>query len=239
MDRHMIVYRGSLKSCNYQCSYCPFSKHRASERELAKDKEQWLHFVRTFEERAEELHMHALMVAPYGEALIHSWYWEGLARLSALPQTDAAGAQTNLSFSVKKALKDYIREDGIQEKLRLWATFHPEMTSAADFAEKCRQIRSEGISICAGAVGVPENLPLIRLLRKELPEEIYLWVNRMDGMRRAYTPEERNAFLEIDPYFERELLPTPADVTKCHGRLFAEGDGRLHICNISPAMEYK
>lgn len=239
MDRHMIVYRGSLKSCNYQCSYCPFSKHRASERELAKDKEQWLHFVRTFEERAEELHMHALMVAPYGEALIHSWYWEGLARLSALPQTDAAGAQTNLSFSVKKALKDYIREDGIQEKLRLWATFHPEMTSAADFAEKCRQIRSEGISICAGAVGVPENLPLIRLLRKELPEEIYLWVNRMDGMRRAYTPEERNAFLEIDPYFERELLPMPADVTKCHGRLFAEGDGRLHICNISPAMEYK
>ncbi len=239
MSRNMMVYRGSLKSCNYQCSYCPFSKHRASEKEYAKDKEQWFHFVKTFEERAEELHMHALMVAPYGEALIHPWYWEGFARLSALPQTDAVGAQTNLSFSVHKALEDYVREDGMQRKLRLWATFHPEMTSVEDFTEKCRQICSEGIAICAGAVGVPKNLPLIRLLRRELPEEIYLWVNRMDGMKRAYTPEERNAFLEIDPYFERELLPVPADGAKCHGRLFAEGDGRLHICNISPPIEYK
>ena len=42
--RHMILYRGSLKSCNYRCNYCPFSKHPRSERELLRDREQWFRF---------------------------------------------------------------------------------------------------------------------------------------------------------------------------------------------------
>ena len=45
MSRPVVLYRGSLKSCNYCCSYCPFSKRRASERELQEDRERWLRFV--------------------------------------------------------------------------------------------------------------------------------------------------------------------------------------------------
>ena len=81
MDRHMILYRGSLKSCNYHCSYCPFSKHPMSARALEKDREQWFSFIRSFQEKAERMQIGALMVVPYGEAMIHRWYWEGLAHV--------------------------------------------------------------------------------------------------------------------------------------------------------------
>ena len=107
MAGRMVLYRGCLKSCNYQCSYCPFSKHPVSERELAKDRAQWFSFVKCYEERAAALGIGAMMIVPYGEALIHSWYWEGLARMSALPETDAVGAQTNLSFSAADSLENY------------------------------------------------------------------------------------------------------------------------------------
>ena len=40
MNAKTLLYRGSLKSCNYHCSYCPFSKHPQSMRELTIEKEQ-------------------------------------------------------------------------------------------------------------------------------------------------------------------------------------------------------
>ena len=67
--RHMILYRGSLKSCNYRCNYCPFSKHPMSRRELLRDKEQWDRFCLSLARRAEAMEIHSLMVTPYGEAL--------------------------------------------------------------------------------------------------------------------------------------------------------------------------
>lgn len=237
MDRKMVLYRGSLKSCNYRCSYCPFSKHRMSEKESEKDRGQWEHFVASILQKAAEMDIGALMVVPYGEALIHSWYWEGLGRLSANPKMDAVGAQTNLSFSMDSSFSHFLEAGGQLHKLRLWATFHPEMTTVGAFAEKCRKIREKGVNLCAGAVGVPENIELIRRLRKELPEEIYLWINRMDGLGRRYTEDEKEEFLKIDPYFERELFPVRGDASQCGGRLFVEGDGKLRTCNISRILE--
>ena len=235
MDRHMILYRGSLKSCNYHCSYCPFSKHPMSARVLEKDREQWFSFIRSFQEKAEGMQIGALMVVPYGEAMIHRWYWEGLAQLSTLAQLDAVGIQTNLSFGVREFADCFARTGGAFAKLRLWATFHPEMTSVSDFAAKCRQLQEQGIQLCAGSVGVPQNLSLLRQLKQQL-DGIYLWVNKMDGLRRAYTQEEREAFLEIDPYFERELMLLPANAALCQERLFVEADGKLHTCNISAVL---
>ncbi len=233
MSGRTLLYRGSLKSCNYQCSYCPFSKHARSERELVKDSVQWRDFIHRLEERAEELRVRALMVTPYGEALIHPWYWEGLAAVSAKDAIDAVGAQTNLSFSVEEALKLYRFSKGVLEKLHLWATFHPEMTSVEAFAEKVRLLWKEGVILCVGAVGVPGQIGLLKQLRNALPKEIYLWINRMDGLQRAYTEEEIEGFLELDPYFLRELSPPVARVEQCQNRLFVEGNGRLHTCNIS------
>ena len=234
MDRPMILYRGSLKSCKYHCSYCPFSKHPVSERELEKDRGQWLSFIRTLEEKHWDVG--ALMVVPYGEAMLYRWYWEGLAQVSSMPGIEAVGIQTNLSFSGERFLDCYAAADGRFEKLRLWATFHPEMTDVSEFARRCEVFVKAGVQICAGAVGVPEHLDLIRLLRKKLPGSVYLWMNRMDGLGRAYTGAEVEAFRALDPYFGRELLLPEADGEKCYNRLFVEGNGRLHTCNISPML---
>lgn len=237
MSRHMLLYRGSLKSCNYHCSYCPFSKHPQSQRELEKDREQWQSFLKSYPQKATTLNLGALMVVPYGEAMLYPWYWEGLAQISALAQTDAVGIQTNLSFCAETFLDCYQKAGGIVEKVRLWATFHPEMTTISAFAQKCKTLTNAGVTLCAGSVGVPENLELLRKLRTELPNAIYLWVNQMDGLRRSYTQQEKKAFLEIDPYFERELLPIRADVSRCQRRLFMEADGTLRACNISSVMD--
>lgn len=236
MDKHMILYRGSLKSCNYHCSYCPFSKHPMSARALDRDRMQWCSFVESLMRKAKALQIGALMVVPYGEAMIHPWYWEGLAQISAFAGFDAVGIQTNLSFSVSDFLDAFYRAQGVPQKLKLWATFHPEMTHVSEFAARCRALRGQGIELCAGCVGVPENLQLLRELKQAL-DGIYLWVNQMDGLRRPYTQKEREAFREIDPYFERELALVPADVSMCQGRLFVEADGRLRTCNISRVLK--
>ncbi len=227
-----LLYRGSLKSCNYRCSYCPFSKHRVSDRELGKDREQWAYFVETVRERAEGLKIRSLLVAPYGEALIHPWYWEGFGRVSSVSGIRAVGAQTNLSFPIRESLELFLKAGGRREKLYLWATFHPEMATAEEFAKACGKLAGEGIHLCAGAVGAPKHAELLKNLRAKLPKEIGLWINRMDGLKRPYTQEETEEFLKIDPYFLRELSDLPADPGKCRNRLFVEGNGKLRICNI-------
>ncbi len=240
MNRSVILYRGSLKSCNYHCSYCPFSKHPASKREESLDRERWFRFVESIEAgfRGGDMPKRygGVMVTPYGEALNHLWYWEGIARMSALDKMDRVGVQTNLSFPEEKSLAVFHDMGGKLEKLCLWATFHPEMVPAGTFAEKCRKLGKMGISLCAGAVGVPGTAGLLMELKKQLPNEVYLWVNKMDGMKREYTPEEKRQFLEIDPYFWRELEIVPADESQCRERAFVEADGSMRVCNISRKM---
>lgn len=233
MAREMLQYRGSLKSCNYSCSYCPFAKRQEDAAELAADKKDLLRFCKSVEERQEPAPFSAVMIVPYGEALIHSYYWEGMARLSCFDRVEAVGAQTNLSFPVSAMLRLYDSAGGNRRKLRLWATFHPEMVSVSHFAAQCRELLGAGVRLSAGAVGVPENLELIRGLRRELPADVYLWINRMDGLNRRYTREEQAAFQEIDPYFSQELHWMKADARQCGKRRFVEADGQTGPCNIS------
>lgn len=148
MARNMIQYRGSLKSCNYGCSYCPFAKRPSSPSELLKDREDWMRFVGHLETQGEPYG--AVMVVPYGEALIHDYYWEGLARLSRMGTMDAVGAQTNVSFDIERQLTIFKENGGRKEKLRVWATFHPEMTTVPLFAEQCRKLLSAGSASVRG-----------------------------------------------------------------------------------------
>ena len=227
-------YRGSLKSCNYACSYCPFSKKKGSRRELEKDRAAWFRFVKHM--NAEEHLGGAIQVVPYGEALIHSYYWEGLAALSKNPRLDAVGAQTNLSFPAEQMLSLFQEKGGETDKLRLWGTFHPEMTTVDQFVSQCELLTRWHISYCVGAVGNPANEKDILHLRAALPPAVYLWINKMDGLKRQYTPAERNAFLEIDPYFEMELAHHVADETSCHDNRFVEADGTMGRCNLCPSI---
>lgn len=249
MAGRTIFYRGNLKSCNYSCSYCPFSKRRASASQLDKDRKSFERFCDSIEDRAQAFSVGAVFVVPYGEASIHGWYWEGLGRLAALPGIERVGLQTNLSFSVEECLERFdlygaAREGDMpgslhrrREKLCIWATFHPEMTDADTFADKCRRLVESGVRLCAGAVGVPGNLPLLVRLREELPPDVYLWINKMDGLGRNYTEAEKKEFSALDPLFEMELNSPAAKAAMCADRCFVEADGRVRSCNIGRLKE--
>ena len=104
MDRKTVVYRGSLKSCNYRCSYCPFSKHRTLKGETEKDREALLRFCRSIKERAESENIGAVFITPYGEAAIYEYYWDAMAGLSQTAFIEHVGIQTNLSFDVLRRI---------------------------------------------------------------------------------------------------------------------------------------
>lgn len=42
--------------------------------------------------------------------------------------------------------------------------------------------------------------------------------------------------MEIDPYFERELVSVSANAALCQGRLFVEANGKMRTCNISATL---
>lgn len=233
MAKNTIVYRGSLKSCNYHCSYCPFSKHKTSVKELEKDKECWITFCDSIEKRADVFDIGAVFITPYGEALLHRWYWEGLAHLSCLERIDKVGVQTNVSFCIDDSLKIFTDFEGNIDKLCIWGTFHPEMTDIHSFVLQCSKLAQKGVHLSVGAVGVPDNIKMIQQLRDELPKSIYLWINKMDGLKRKYTSDECNAFTKIDPLFADELNYPKAEASMCTNRCFVEADGQVHACNIS------
>ena len=71
------------------------------------------------------------------------------------------------------------------------------------------------------------------MLRKALPDSVYLWINKMDGLGRRYTEAELEAFAEIDGYFRQELKHYRAELTACADSRFVEADGMMRRCNIS------
>lgn len=230
IKKRQWYYRGSLKSCNYSCSYCPFSKKRSSPKKLEEDRQQLFRFIGKLEEQKNA--GGAVLIVPYGEALIHKYYWEGLAKLSKNARFDAVGAQSNLSFPADEMLRFYEAQGGDISKLRLWGTFHPEMTSVENFVSQCETLKKSQVSFSVGVVGVPEQISDIRKLRKCLDDDIYLWINKMDGLGRNYAEPEIEEFLAIDEYFELELKHHPADCEHCKNSIFVEADGRMRRCNL-------
>ena len=194
-----------------------------------RDREELFHFINFI---GQDTFHGAIQIVPYGEALIHEYYWEGLAKLSGYSNVQAVGAQSNFSFSVERMLSVYEASGGNKEKLRLWGTFHPEMTTLEQFLGQCSSLQKEQILFCVGAVGVPENLDLLRRLRAGLNQSVYFWINKMDGLGRRYTEEEVQEFLELDKYFALELRHFKADKAACAESVFVQGDGRIRPCNL-------
>lgn len=228
-----FFYRGYLTSCNYACGYCPFSKRKMTEEQRRNDQEALEKFLCQMEGETEK---HALLIVPYGEALIQEYYWVAMARFSQIPSEEYVGCQTNLSFPVEKMLSFYEASGGEKQKLRLWCTFHPSMTTVETFVMQCQQLEQAGIAYCVGTVGNPDEIVRIQKLREQLPEHVYVWINQMDGRKRNYTEEEIRRFQEIDPYFTLELKHYPADSSKCRKSVFQEADGSRYFCNLHAAQ---
>ena len=231
-----IFYRGYLTSCNYTCGYCPFSKRKMTERQKERDKEALWKFIAQMEQ---ENTKHAVQIVPYGEALVHEYYWHAMAKLSQITLLEYIGCQTNFSFPVEKMLGVYEKYQGKKEKLRLWCTFHPSMTTIERFVEQCQKLELAGIAFSVGMVGNPKEIPKLLELRKQLPDSIYVWVNKMDGRKGNYTAEEIEIFQKIDPYFSLQMEHRKADLQKCRKSVFCEADGSQYFCNLHAASKGK
>lgn len=192
-----VYYRGMIDFCNYACSYCPFAKKRSSEEKIEKEKAS----LQQLYDRVRKMQEVELMFTPYGEALVHDFYQEELIRFAKLPNVRAVGIQTNLSLDSEKFL---LKIKGPSDKIKFWATYHCEYANLDHFAEKANQL-SKKLELSVGMVASGENLDEIRILRRRLSPEIYLWLNAMDKRKYSFSKEQIMRHCEIDPMFIYEF----------------------------------
>lgn len=222
-----ILYRGPLSSCNYACEYCPFAKHVETREELMHDKECLARFLSW----AESFSGASLSVlfTPWGEALIRSWYQEGLSRLTKMSHVKRAVIQTNLSCAV-----DWV-EACDKSKLALWATYHPTEVPREKFVTKCLDLLSRGVRFSVGTVGLRESFDEIEALRRELPSEVYVWVNAYKRVEQYYTEAEHKMLSSIDPLFSYNTKRHESLGHACRAGasvISVDGDGAVTRCHF-------
>ncbi|MFV0325076.1 MAG: STM4011 family radical SAM protein [Bacteroides xylanisolvens] len=209
-----IYYRGKLNSCNYTCSYCPFGK-KSHLTATTQDEQAWNRFITAIEEwKGGPLQ---LFIIPYGEALIHRYYRKGIIHLAALPQVAGISCQTNLSFSADEWLDEFSATPALISKIKIWASFHPEMTSVESFVRRLHTLYNAGIQVCAGAVGNPMAKSVLSDLRNALLPDIYLFINAMQGLKSPLSVEDIRFFTQLDNLFEYDLKNASAQWDICSG----------------------
>lgn len=209
-----IYYRGKLNSCNYTCSYCPFGK-KSHLTATTQDEHAWNRFITAIEQwQGGPLQ---LFIIPYGEALIHRYYRKGIIHLAALPQVAGISCQTNLSFSADEWLDEFSATPTLISKIKIWASFHPEMTSVESFVRRLHTLYNAGIQVCAGAVGNPMAKSVLSDLRNALLQDIYLFINAMQGLKSPLSVEDIRFFTQLDNLFEYDLKNASAQWDICSG----------------------
>jgi MoaA/NifB/PqqE/SkfB family radical SAM enzyme len=172
-----ILYRGSLSSCNYACTYCPFAKHQESRQNT-------------------KLEL-SIFFTPYGEALVRKRYQEAMVVLSQLEHVGKVVIQTNLSGSLT-----WLERANVS-KVALWCTYHPSQVSRAKFLKRCGELIRHGVRFSVGGVAMTEQIPELEQLRHELPKNVYLWLNAFDRRGKHYYDQANFERLKaIDPLFE-------------------------------------
>lgn len=230
------TYRGVLKACNYSCRYCPFAKTVADAAAIAADRDALFRFCNYIAQLRRAPRSLQLFLLPYGEGMIHAHYTEALARLSRLPSVRRVSCQTNLSWDVDRFARTVTEAGGNLERIAFWCSFHPQCTTREAFTARCNRLEQYGVRHCAGMVAVPGSEALAAEVRAALPVQTYMWLNRMDGLGRKYTPEETAAFRAIDPFFALELGDFAADAFRCRGgkdSVFVRADGRTALCPVA------
>lgn len=222
-----ILYRGPLSSCNYGCVYCPFAKRRETRQELLQDKRALQRFVAWVGRRNND--SMAVLFTPWGEALIRRSYQRALAELTAMRHVRRAAIQTNLSAPLGWV------EDCDKERLALWTTYHPTEVSRARFVAKALELVSRGVRFSAGVVGLREHFDEIVALRRELPPEVYVWVNACRREGNSYTEAEVRLLEAVDPLFRVNTRAHPSRGEACRAGsevISVAGDGTARRCHF-------
>lgn len=225
--RFSILYRGSLSSCNYGCWYCPFAKHTETPAEHEKDRLELEKFVAWVLSRSED--KISVLFTPWGEALINQRYQQALIQLTNAQNVEKAVIQTNLSCRL-----GWI-EFTDKSKLALWTTFHPTEISLEKFLAQCLKLIVHKVRFSVGIVGLKEYFEDIKLLRKELPKEIYLWINAYKDLPNYYTKEDIENLSTIDPLFSINNQRHFSFGQECqagYSVISVFGDGTIQACHF-------
>ncbi|MBM7366465.1 STM4011 family radical SAM protein [Gordonia hydrophobica] len=221
-----ILYRGPLASCDYDCPYCPFAKRRDSREALRADRAALERFCDWVENEPDEV---SVLFTPWGEGLVRSWYRRAMVRLSHLPNVRRVAIQTNISCRTSWLA------DADLDTLALWCTFHPDQVTAPRFLAKTAELADLGVRFSVGIVGLPEHADAARMLRAELPEHVYLWVNAAEG--HVYDDAEAAAWETVDPLFSYSRRPHPSQGVACRtgeSVISVDGDGTVRRCHFVP-----
>lgn len=206
-NRWSILYRGSLSSCNYACTYCPFAKTKNTRAELQADQAQLVRFVDWVEVQAREI---GILFTPWGEGLIRRYYQEQIARLSHMTNVHRVSIQTNLTCTLK-----WVDACNL-EKVALWTTYHPTQIEMPAFLDKCHALYEKGMRFSVGVVGFKEAFEDIAQMRELLPDDVYLWVNAYKREPHYYTEEDLRHIEQIDPLFRYNTRYHWSKQASCH-----------------------
>jgi MoaA/NifB/PqqE/SkfB family radical SAM enzyme len=222
-----ILYRGPLSSCNYACAYCPFAKRTETADELAHDRACLERFVGWVAARPADTI--GVLFTPWGEALVRRWYQDALATLTRLPHVRKAAVQTNLSCKL-----DWL-DACDRTRLALWCTFHPTETTRERFLAKCLEVHARGVRFSVGVVGLKEHFAEIAALRRELPADVYLWVNAYKREAEYYTSEMVEELTRIDALFPVNNCSYRSRGESCRAGatvISVDGDGTVRRCHF-------
>jgi MoaA/NifB/PqqE/SkfB family radical SAM enzyme len=224
----MILYRGPLASCNYDCPYCPFAKRHDSPQQLATDRAALARFVDwvTDNPYGERL---SVLFTPWGEGLTRTWYREALVTLSHLSHLERVAIQTNLHCRLG------FLERAQRRRVALWVTYHPGQIGRPAFLGRLSTLERLGVRYSVGVVGLPEHLDEARALRRALPPSVYLWVNAADG--HTYDAAAEAAWTAIDPHFGFSVRPHASAGHGCRtgeSVISVAGDGTVRRCHFVP-----
>lgn len=230
-----IIYRPTLTWCSLACPYCPFHGENSATvattgrdtTDFEADKTELARFLSWVERLERPIQ---LLLAPRGELLALPHYREAAIHLSHHPLIDKLVIQTNLTCDTQWLNK---ADRGC---LALWITCHPAQQPVEQLIAKCLNIYSMGITFSVGIVGMRECLAPARSLRKQLPHDVYLWVNANKDEAGYYDEGLLTSFREIDPLFEYNLRDYPSLGKTCRAgadTLFVMGDGTVQRCFFS------
>ncbi len=221
-----FLYRGPIKSCNYDCWYCPFAKTTSTETVLEQDRDALKQFINKIEGLNE--YNISIFFTPCGEALIYPWYRDAIHQLSHFAHIDKVVIQTNLSSELNWL------EHVNNLKVALWCTYHPQGVDQNEFIRKTEVLSDYNISHSVGIVGLKEFIGEAEVMRFRLPLDIYLWINAYKR-REYYSENDISRLTRIDPYFQYNNTTYHSLGASCecgHSVFAVDGSGNIKCCHF-------
>ncbi|CDI50746.1 STM4011 family radical SAM protein [Clostridium tetani] len=225
---YTIIYRPSVKYCNYRCEYCPFSKYKLDQSKVEKDKKLFKKFINFIREGKSNF---KIFIAPKGEILGFDYYKEGITYLSHLENVEEIVVQTNLSNSINWV------DNVNKQKLKLWTTYHPNEAELNKFFNNVNKLSEKHITFSVGTVGIKENLHKIKELKLKIEniknKKPYVWVNAYKDKKDYYSENDIDEIEKIDPYFEINIKNYKSNRLSCktgESVFWVEGNGIIHRC---------